>query len=1188
MFGIQKIMRYLFLTTLFGTMLIVSSVLAEAVETFTFEDSYEKWQERGDGVKIEITNEFFYEGKVSLRVSGRTQGWHGVQIELKDLLIPQETYKFEGWVFHNSGREEKIIITMQRRYSGESTGWDRIAEIVVPSGQWVKIEGEYTVKSKADELTFYFESENPTLSFYVDKVQIFGKPKELKSALSIEIRENFESKLRNLTTFGKANIHISDELSYEGKYSLKIAKSVSPWDGFKLDLSEYLENLNNIQAEISAQFYHNSESPQRAVILLSYSDGSKEYYEYVADTILMPNKWVKVSGNILFDLGFKMKELALIFCLPNGTDFEFYVDDIALSTTDVSKKYGVLKSFDFEEGISGWQPRGDGVNVNTTTDVARSGKKSLMIINRSQNWQGAQFDVRNILEPGKTYFIDAWVYQETGNDQTVVMTMQRKYSTDGNTNYDWIKPETIPSGKWTKVSGTYSVRSNVNVEELILYFESTTSPNMVFYIDDITIYKEGETKIGPDLSTPSLKDVYSEYFKIGVALPAKALANPSDVELAKRHFNSITAENEMKPESILVTPGVYSFEQADLYVKFAQDNRMVIRGHTLIWHSQTPDWFFRDENGNLLTREALIDRMRDYIHTVVGHFKGKIYAWDVVNEAIEPSEPDGYRKSLWYQIIGPEYIELAFNFAHEADPDAKLFYNDYNEYLVRKRELIYNLVKNLKAKGVPIHGIGMQQHINVRTDLNAIEETLSLFSSIDGIEIHITELDVSIAETLSLNYREPTKELLLEQAEFYNELFEIYKLYSDVITNVTLWGLKDDYSWKNQQRNDWPLLFDKNYQAKYSYWALVDKKVLPVKTKSVNISQGEAIVLGGLDGSYLNSQPITISVDNRVKLIGYAIYSGETLYVYAEITDRTDDFDTDRVSIFIDPKELRVPYIHNDVIIITLWRNGKVDVNKKDLSFEHFVEERYGKYSVEIGVTIPGLRISRDQNVGFDILVVDGQQRLSWSDTKNNQDFSTMDYGKLAVDTARTATAKYGTPIIDGEYDDIWNTAEEFVTDVVAAGGENNAYAKIRALWDSEYLYLFVTVYDTLLNSNNPNPWEQDSVEIFIDENNKKTASYQDDDSQFRVNYKNEQSFAGAATPDRFKTVTRLFEGGYVVEMAIKWKTITPSEGTVIGFDFQVNDADSSGSRVGMMKWSDPTNNTWQDLSRIGNLILSK
>ncbi len=290
MFGVQKIWRYVFLAGLFGMLLLVSSGVAETIATFTFDDSYGEWQPRGDGVKIAITNEVSYEGKGSLRVSGRTQGWHGVQIELKDKLDPQETYRFEGWVFHNSGREEKIIITMQRRYSRESTGWDRIAEIVVPSGQWVKIEGEYTVKSKADELTFYFESENPTLSFYVDQVQIVGKSKEGKSALSIEIREKFEAIPGNLTKFGGADILLSDELSYEEKYSLKVLKRFSPWDGVKIDLSQYLETLNNIEVEISAQFYHNSKSPQRAVILLSCGDGSKEYYEYVADTIVMPNK----------------------------------------------------------------------------------------------------------------------------------------------------------------------------------------------------------------------------------------------------------------------------------------------------------------------------------------------------------------------------------------------------------------------------------------------------------------------------------------------------------------------------------------------------------------------------------------------------------------------------------------------------------------------------------------------------------------------------------------------------------------------------------------------------------------------------------------------------------------------------------------------------------------------------------
>lgn len=330
---------------------------------------------------------------------------------------------------------------------------------------------------------------------------------------------------------------------------------------------------------------------------------------------------------------------------------------------------------------------------------------------------------------------------------------------------------------------------------------------------------------------PSLREVFSGYFKIGVALPVRVFSNSFDVQLITKHFNSMTAENEMKPESILRRGAdgeiFCDFTIADRYIKFAQEHGLVVRGHTLVWHSQTPDWFFRDHSGNLLSREGMIERMREYIYTVVGHFKGKIYAWDVVNEAVDPSQPDGLRRSLWYQIIGPDYLELAFKFAHEADPEALLFYNDYNEFEPRKRDIIYSMVKDLKKKGVPIHGIGMQQHLSLARNIEQIEQAIALFDTIPDIVIEITELDVDIYRDNITKYQTAPVELLRQQADFYQKLFQVYKKYSHVINNITFWGLKDDYSWLRGfpvRRNNWPLLFDENYEPKPAFWAIVNSE----------------------------------------------------------------------------------------------------------------------------------------------------------------------------------------------------------------------------------------------------------------------------------------------------------------------------------------------------------------------------
>nr|QFX68256.1 s-CbXyn10C [synthetic construct] len=334
----------------------------------------------------------------------------------------------------------------------------------------------------------------------------------------------------------------------------------------------------------------------------------------------------------------------------------------------------------------------------------------------------------------------------------------------------------------------------------------------------------------PDWNIPSLYESYKNDFRIGVAIPAKCLSNDTDRRMVLKHFNSITAENEMKPESLLAgqtSTGLnYRFSTADTFVDFANTNNIGIRGHTLVWHSQTPDWFFKDSSGQRLTKDALLARLKQYIYDVVGRYKGKVYAWDVVNEAIDENQSDGYRRSTWYEICGPEYIEKAFIWAHEADPNAKLFYNDYNTEISKKRDFIYNMVKNLKSKGIPIHGIGMQCHINVNwPSVSEIENSIKLFSSIPGIEIHITELDMSLYNYgSSENYSTPPQDLLQKQAQKYKELFTMLKKYTNVVKCVTFWGLKDDYSWLRSfnGKNDWPLLFFEDYSAKPAYWAVIE------------------------------------------------------------------------------------------------------------------------------------------------------------------------------------------------------------------------------------------------------------------------------------------------------------------------------------------------------------------------------
>lgn len=280
---------------------------------------------------------------------------------------------------------------------------------------------------------------------------------------------------------------------------------------------------------------------------------------------------------------------------------------------------------------------------------------------------------------------------------------------------------------------------------------------------------------------------------------------------------------ELQPEE-----GVYTFENADVIAEFAREHNKLLRGHTLVWHGQTPRWVFRTANGDPVSREQLLERMKVHIDTVVKRYRDDIFCWDVVNEAIE-DKSDGYlRKSPWLDIIGPDFIDKAFTYAHEADPQALLFYNDYNESTPHKRDNIYKLVKGLLERDIPIHGVGLQCHWNIYgPDLDTIREAIEKYASL-GLQLHVTELDVSVFrhEDERKDLTEPTDEMIDLQAMRYDAIFSLFREYSDVITNVTLWGPTDEVSWLNdfpvRGRTNWPLLFDANQNPKKSLHKIIN------------------------------------------------------------------------------------------------------------------------------------------------------------------------------------------------------------------------------------------------------------------------------------------------------------------------------------------------------------------------------
>ncbi|MFZ2285397.1 MAG: endo-1,4-beta-xylanase [Bacteroidales bacterium] len=342
---------------------------------------------------------------------------------------------------------------------------------------------------------------------------------------------------------------------------------------------------------------------------------------------------------------------------------------------------------------------------------------------------------------------------------------------------------------------------------------------------------------------PGLKDAFEGDFLIGTSMNALQIMGKDSLAqpFIARQFNSVTAENCMKWERIHPEPDRYEFALADSMVAFAKRNNMTVIGHVLIWHSQTPAWVFQDSLGNPLSRDELLERMRDHISTVVGHYRGKIKGWDVVNEAVV--DDGSLRQTKWLQIIGEDYIEKAFQFAHEADPDAGLYYNDYNNEERVKREGVIPIIKNLQEKGIRIDGVGIQGHWHLDSpDFSVVDESINEYAAL-GMQVMITEMEINVLPTpawlygaeisRTAEYRDslnPYVEGLPDSVETqladrYAELFRLLLKHRESVSRVTFWGVHDGYSWKNgwpiPGRTNYPLLFDRSYKPKPAFYAVI-------------------------------------------------------------------------------------------------------------------------------------------------------------------------------------------------------------------------------------------------------------------------------------------------------------------------------------------------------------------------------
>lgn len=501
---------------------------------------------------------------------------------------------------------------------------------------------------------------------------------------------------------------------------------------------------------------------------------------------------------------------------------------------DLKTSGDIIYSTDFENSVIDFTGRGGVETIEATTEQAHSGKYSMCTSGRTKSWNGPQFLLDNLCEAGVEYSVSAWVRAEWYNN--ICLSMEYTDSS-GERHYSNLKSVTNQGGDWSEISNIkFSFADDVT--NVYLYFEANDISKI--YVDDFTISTVPAGEIQQDI--PSLKEVYADRFKIGGAVTASELAPQAAKELIKKHYNSITLGNELKPDSILDkkatlalmeetgddTDPQVNIASARSILNFCRDNDIPVRGHVLVWHSQTPDWFFKEgfsDDGDWVTPEVMLKRMENYIKNVMTTLAEEypeinFYAWDIVNEAWKDngrprdagSNYSVSGQSAWVKVFGDNsFIEPAFEFARKYAPEGcKLYYNDYNEYMPQKTQAMYDMAMELKEKGL-IDGIGMQSHLDVNfPSVSVYRKALDKFAS-TGLDIQVTELDITTSDTSAEGFK--------KQAQMYSDLFDAYVEYSDSISAIVLWGTTDDKSWRASRC---PLLFNEDFTAKPSFYSIVD------------------------------------------------------------------------------------------------------------------------------------------------------------------------------------------------------------------------------------------------------------------------------------------------------------------------------------------------------------------------------
>ncbi len=854
-------------TILCLSLLCAGPIHAQVVAQYDFEDGTTQGWISFNGASTPVNSTAAaFTGSHSLLTTTGSGGAGGPSITVSGVLLPGAQYTITANVMLTSGESaSNANFTVKRSDPSCSGGtcFDTIGAFQVPvsASGWAQIGGSYTVSATETGLTLYAQLVGATTaqSFYLDNVVITETaPPPVGTPIATYTFQ--DGGLDGWSPFGSPTLTNAAPpvLDPNGDtHALLVTNRTAGFMGPSLDLL----TVNNLVAGATYQLSAyvllaaaDSSNPTATIStkLTNCANASGAYANVATSAALSSTAWTKIQGNFSYSTSPGPPTSLILYIQSSSATDSFHIGDVTIAEVsppppNPSQQDNTGISTNFEDGgVDGWSSRSGSSTVSNSAAAAHSGSHSLLVTGRIANYDGPQISVANKMYNGSRYNVSAWVMLVPTDGSTHVINMSLQVTLSGTTSYPTITGYpgvTVPAdGNWHQIGvNGFNMSNAYDSGSASLYlqtFPASGTDLVSFYVDDFSL-----TYVTPptvQTNIPSIFQSLSYYFPVGAEVDSTDLSGPHS-QLLTQHFNSIVSGNDMKWSSVEATKGTFTYGNADNEVGLAACNNMLVRGHNLVWATgaQTPSYAAGDGTNSPANQAVVTANIQEHIQNEVQHFGSKVYAWDVVNEPLDPSQPDCLARGPFYQVLGKSYLDIALQTARQyAPPGTLLFINDYSTTDPNRLACLVQVVGDLKNRGIPIDGVGHEMHnaINypsIGAMVNAIDTVATSFADIVQ---QITEMDVSVynAGNNTANYGANggtvPASVLAEQGWLYAQYFDALRQLKGKLSAITFWGFADDDTWLDSfpiNRLDLPLPFDTGLQAKPAYWGIVDPTQLP-------------------------------------------------------------------------------------------------------------------------------------------------------------------------------------------------------------------------------------------------------------------------------------------------------------------------------------------------------------------------